>query len=441
MKGVNGCKGYGLIILCAILGAVGIFSKQSAEALTTDLFTNRLTPSIAGCPLFPASNVWNARVDNLPIDPYSNAYINSIGSNIGLHPDFGAGEWDGGPIGIPYNVVPGNQPPVEVTFDYDDESDPGPYPIPPDAPVEGGSDRHVLVVDRDRCKLYELWNAWPQAGGSWRAGSGAVFDLTSNALRPETWTSADAAGLPLLPGLVRYDEVAAGAIHHALRFTAQSTQRAYVWPARHYASSSTDPARPPMGQRFRLKASFTIPPSFSPETKVILTALKRYGMFLADNGSNWYISGAPDSRWNDEKLVSELRQVKGSDFEAVDESGLMVNPNSGQVSGVRDLRVSQAITGTGWLTATLRWTAPTSAVTTTVRYAFTPLTEDTWGSAAVINDTLPGSTDRLTARLSYSGGVVYFALKGQTANGGWTALSNNAFWPRRDVYLPVISRH
>jgi hypothetical protein len=297
-----------------------------------------------------------------------------------------------------------------------------------------------LVVDRDRCKLYELWNARPQAGGSWRAGSGAIFDLNSNALRPDTWTSADAAGLPILPGLVRYDEVAAGAIHHALRFTVQNTQQAYVWPARHYASYSTNPARPPMGQRFRLKASYTIPANFSPEVKVILTALKTYGMFLADNGSNWYISGAPDSRWNDDRLANELRQIRGSDFEAVDESSLMVNPNSGQISGVRDLRVSQAITGTGWLTATLRWTAPTSAVTTSVRYAYTPLTEDTWGSAAVITDTLPGSADTLTAGLSYSGGVVYFALQSQTANGGWTALSNNAFWPHQDVYLPVISR-
>jgi hypothetical protein len=285
-----------------------------------------------------------------------------------------------------------------------------------------------------------MWNARRQAGGSWRAGSGAIFDLNSNALRPDTWTSADAAGLPILPGLVRYDEVAAGAIHHALRFTVQNTQQAYVWPARHYASSSTDPARPPMGQRFRLKASYIIPANFSPEVKVILTALKTYGMFLADNGSNWYISGAPDSRWNDDRLVNELRQVKGSDFEAVDELGLMVDPNSGQVSGVRDLRVSQAITGTGWLTATLRWTPPTSAVTTALRYAYTPLTDDTWGSAVLIADTLPGSADTLTAGLSYSGGVVYFALKSQTANGGWTALSNNAFWPHQDVYLPVISR-
>jgi hypothetical protein len=422
------------VIDSSVAAAPGIVTLQTAPAAA-----QMAAATVDGCPVFPADNVWNARVDMLPVDSHSDAYIATIGAATGLHPDFGA-DWNGGPFGIPYTSVPGSQPLVTVTFDYVTESDPGPYPIPPDAPVEGGSDRHVLVVDRDDCKLYEMWNARRQPGGSWRAGSGAVFDLNSNDLRPDTWTSADAAGLPILPGLVRYDEVAAGAIHHALRFTAENTQQAYVWPARHYASTSTNPARPPMGQRFRLKASYTIPAHFSPEVKVILTALKTYGMFLADNGSNWYISGAPDSRWNDDRLVNELRQVKGSDFEAVDESGLMVDPDSGQVSGVRDLHVTQAITSTGWLTATLGWTAPTSAVTTTVRYAYAPLTEDTWDSAAVITDTLPGSTDMLTAGLAYSGGVVYFALKSQTANGGWTALSNNAFWPHQDVYLPVISR-
>jgi hypothetical protein len=428
-----------LVVSLPVVDFSAAVAPDTAILQTAPAATRMPAAAIDGCPLFPADNVWNARVDTLPVDPHSDDYVATIGADTPLHPDFGA-DWNGGPFGIPYTTVPGSQPLVALTFDYASESDPGPYPIPPDAPIEGGSDRHVLVVDRDHCKLYELWNAWPQAGGSWHAGSGAVFDLTSNALRPETWTSADAAGLPLLPGLVRYDEVATGSIHHALRFTAQNTQRSYVWPARHYASSSTDPARPPMGQRFRLKASFTISDSFSPEVKAILTALKTYGMFLADNGSNWYISGAPDSRWNDDRLVNELKQIKGSDFEAVDESGLMVDANSGQVSGVRDLRVSQAITGPGWLTATLRWTAPTNAVTTTVRYAYSPLTEDTWGSAVVISDTLPGSVDMLTAGLSYSGGVVYFALKGQTANGGWTALSNNAFWPHQDVYLPIVSR-
>ena len=289
-------------------------------------------PSLAGCPVFPADNIWNVAVDTLPVHPRSADYVRSIGETAGVHPDFGSGTWDGGPIGIPYVVVPGSQPPVPVSFDYADESDPGPYPIPPDAPIEGGAassgDRHILVLDRDRCRLYELFSAYPQGGG-WRAGSGAVFDLTSHALRPAGWTSADAAGLPILPGLVRYEEVAAGAIRHAIRVTAPRTQRAYVWPARHYASSQTDPALPPMGQRFRLRASYDLS-GFAPEVRVILMAMKVYGAILADNGSAWFVSGVPDERWNNDVLVGQLRVVKGSDFEAVDVASLMVDPDSGQ---------------------------------------------------------------------------------------------------------------
>ncbi len=289
-------------------------------------------PTIAGCPVFPADNVWNTPIDNLPVDPNSSAYISSIGATTGLHPDFGT-VWEGAPIGIPYNIVPGTQPKVDITFDYSDESDPGPYPIPPDPEIEGGpdssGDRHILVLDNDNCVLYETFYSWPQADGSWWAGSGAVYDLQSNALRPSGWTSADAAGLAILPGLVRYDEVFSGEITHALRFTVQNTRRAFIWPARHYASTLTSTNYPPMGQRFRLKASFNIS-GFSSEVQVILRALKKYGMILADNGSNWYITGVPDSRWNDDTLVGELRLVKGSDFEAVDESSLMVNPDSGQ---------------------------------------------------------------------------------------------------------------
>jgi hypothetical protein len=288
---------------------------------------------IAGCPVLPADNVWNAPVDTLPVHPRSSAYVNSIGASVGMHPDFGAAMWNGGPIGIPFITVPGSQPRVPVSFDYASESDPGPYPIPPGAPIEGGpgssGDRHVLVVDRDNCVLYELFAAYPQPGGGWHAGSGAVFDLRSNALRPSGWTSADAAGLAILPGLVRYDEVAAGEIRHALRFTARVTQRAFVWPARHFASSNTSPNVPPMGQRFRLRASFDVTP-FPPAVQVILRALKKYGMMLSDNGSNWYLSGVPDPRWNDDQLVSSLRLVKGSDFEAVDVSPLLLDPNSGR---------------------------------------------------------------------------------------------------------------
>jgi hypothetical protein len=215
---------------------------------------------IAGCQVFPADNIWNARVDSLPIHPNSDAYVAEIGLSAEVHADFGSGEWDGGPIGIPFVVVPGTQPKVGVTFFWDDESDPGPYPVPPDAPVEGGpdaaGDRHVLVLDQGACGLYELFYAYPQTGGSWTAYSGAVFDLRSNALRPADWTSADAAGLPILPGLVRYDEVASGAITHALRFTAPHTRSAYIWPARHEASDLTGPQYPPMGLRVRLKAGF-----------------------------------------------------------------------------------------------------------------------------------------------------------------------------------------
>ena len=224
--------------------------------------------------------------------------------------------------------------PVPIRFAaYEDESDPGPYPIPPDAPIEGGAnargDRHVLVVDSADCRLYELYRAFPQEDGSWQADSGAIFDLRSHMLRPAGWTSADAAGLPILPGLVRYDEVTAGEIRHALRFTIPQTRRAYVWPARHFASSLMGTEYPPMGQRFRLRASFDIS-GFSSEVQVILQALKTYGMIVADNGAAWYISGTPDERWNNETL-RQLRQVRGSDFEAVDVSSLMLDPNSGQV--------------------------------------------------------------------------------------------------------------
>ena len=293
-------------------------------------------PQVAGCIVFPADNVWNAPVDTLPVDSSSDAYISTIGADDGLHADFGSGEWppgSGSPIGIPYVGVRESQPKVDVDFDYDDESDPGPYPIPDDPPIEGGSesdgDRHILIVDRDTCTLYELYYAFPQSDGSWHAGSGAVFDLSSNALRPEGWTSADAAGLPILPGLVRYDEVASGEIRHALRFTAPQTRKEYVWPARHYASSLTGTRYPPMGQRFRLRSGFDLS-SFSAEVQVILRALKEYGMILADNGSAWFVSGVPDERW-DNDVLHELHQVPGSEFEALDESSLMADPDSGQV--------------------------------------------------------------------------------------------------------------
>jgi hypothetical protein len=255
--------------------------------------------SLRGKRIFPADNPWNQDISALPVDPNSANLIASMGLTTGLHPDFGT-TWNGVPNGIPYVVVSGTQQKVPVTFtDYGDESDPGPYPVPANAPIEGGAnstgDRHVIVIDRENWKLYELFGASPVNGGaSWSAACGAVFDLNSNSLRPAGWTSADAAGLPIFPGLVRYDEVVElQEITHALRFTVQRTRRAYVYPARHFASNNTDPNLPPMGMRVRLKASFDIS-RFSPNMQVILRALKKYGMIVADNGSNWYVSGAPD---------------------------------------------------------------------------------------------------------------------------------------------------
>ncbi len=289
-------------------------------------------PQVAGCAVFPADNVWNARIDSLPVHPNSDAYVAAIGMDAHLHPDFGTW-WNGQPIGIPFAVVPGDQPRVPVTFDYVDESDPSPYPIPPGVPIEGGpngdGDRHVLIVERDDCVLYELFDAWPQGDGSWHAGSGAIFDLSSHALRRAGWTSADAAGLPILPGLVRYDEVASGYIGHALRFTAPRTRRAYVWPARHYASQLTGEQYPPMGQRFRLRGDVDIS-DFSSSVQVILRALHEYGMFLADNGSPWFLTGTHDPRWDDD-LLGELKRLRGWHFEAVDAAGLMLDADSGQV--------------------------------------------------------------------------------------------------------------
>ena len=281
--------------------------------------------------MFPANNVWNTPVDQLPVDPNSAAYVSSVGTTSYLHPDFDS---TGG--GIPYVVVGSTQPKVPVVFGTGaSESDPGPYPIPANAPIEGGAsasgDRHVLVMQSGSCMLYEMYAAYPQSNGSWQASSGAVFNLNSNQLRPAGWTSADAAGLPILPGLVRYDEVASGVINHAIRMTAPHTRQQYIWPARHDASALTGAQYPPMGQRFRLKASFDITP-YPADVQVILTALKKYGAILADNGGAWYLTGAPDSRWNDANM-HKLQQVLGSNLEAVDESSLMSDPNSGVVLG------------------------------------------------------------------------------------------------------------
>jgi hypothetical protein len=295
------------LVLCGL-------SISVAAAATSPL------PGAPRCRVFPASNPWNRRVDNLPVTNQSAAIIAAIGAAATVHADFGSGRWRGDPIGIPITVVSGPQPKVRLTFDYPHESDRGPYPIPARVRIEGGSDRHAVIVDRDRCRLYELYALQRRGDGSWHAGSGAIWNLDSNRLRPAGWTSADAAGLPILPGLARYDEVARGRIDHALRFTAERTRRAYVYPARHFASDEKDPLLPPMGLRVRLKASYAIA-GFPRQARIVLSALKRYGMIVADNGSSWYVSGAPDPRWSNDDLHT-LDRVPGSAFEVVDTSSL-----------------------------------------------------------------------------------------------------------------------
>jgi hypothetical protein len=291
---------------------------DAAEVLAADVeaFVYGAMPVIGGCPVFPPDNAWNTDISAFPVHPNSDAYIARIGAG-NLHPDFGT------VYGIPFTTVPGHQPRVPISFYYAGQSDPGPYPIPPDAPIEGGSDRHVLVIDRDDCVLYEVFDA-EFAGSEWLAGSGAVWDLAVNATRPPGWTSADAAGLPIFPGLVRYEEVVEqGEIRHALRFTVSQTRRGYIFPASHFASDSDDPDLPPMGLRLRLKAGFDVS-GFHPHVQVILRALQRHGMIVADNGSSWFITGAPDPRWDDE-ILDQLKTVGGGNFEAV-YTGPVVTP-------------------------------------------------------------------------------------------------------------------
>jgi len=309
--------GFALVIGC---GGSGRGLEIVEPATTTGVPNLGIGANMNGYRPFPATNPWNTPINTEPVDPNSANLIASIGLNTGLHPDFGA-NWDGGPFGIPYIVVAGTQKKVPMIFQTADQSDPGPYPFPANAPIEGGAkstgDRHVLVIDRDHHELYETWSSYPnKIFTAWTCGSGAKFDLTSNTLRPAGWTSADAAGLPIFPGLVRYDEVVTnGVINHALRFTVDKTRHAYVSPARHYASNNTSVNLPPMGMRVRLKASFDIS-KFPKAAQVILTCLKKYGMFVADNGSNWYISGAPDARWDDD-VMNTLKTVEGKNFEVV----------------------------------------------------------------------------------------------------------------------------
>ena len=317
-----------ILLLIVLLVPTGSSLAAPLPAITAN---SALGPMLSGCTVFPANNIWNTRIDTLPVNARSSAWISSIGRSTGLHMDFGSGIWPdpgGGPIGIPYNPVPATQPGVYMgksQFQYWDESNLGYYPIPTSPRIEYGSDHHILIIQQGTCKLYELYAAH-KVGGIWHAGSGAIWNLTSNALRPNTWTSADAAGLPILPGLVRYSEIAAGAINHAIRFTANNTA-GYIWPARHLTSPASANI-PPMGARFRLKASFNIS-SYPAKMQILLLAMKRYGIILADNGSDWYIGGAPNSLWNND-MLHLLDNITGSNFEAVDESSLMINANSGQ---------------------------------------------------------------------------------------------------------------
>lgn len=303
--------------LAVLVAVVGVATLTGSAAAMPNVSRYR---RLGACTVFPSTNVWNKRVDSLPTRSDSATLIATIGASTGVHADFGtfAG------YGIPVNRVSSSQTKSTVGFQWPDESDPGPYPIPASPKIEGngaGGDRHLLMVDMTGCRLWELY-ATSHGTSGWTAGSGAIWDLRSNALRPDGWTSADAAGLPIYPGLARYDEVAAGAINHALRFTAPVTRSQHLYPARHDAGSGTSASLPPMGLRLRLKASVDIS-RFGPQARVILTALKRYGMILADNGSAFYISGAPDPGWNDDGLHDDLAQIRGSMFEAVNTTGLV----------------------------------------------------------------------------------------------------------------------
>lgn len=292
--------------------AVGLTAGAAAPAAAP-------LPSAPACPVFPAGNVWNQDISALPVASNSDTLIANIGLDTGLHPDFGS--YRG--YGIPYNTVPGSQRKLTVRFDYSSQSDHVGYPIPRRPRIEAGSDHHMLIVDSGTCKLYEMWNVRHTRRG-WRAGSGAVWKMTSNALRPDGWTSADAAGLPILPGLVRYPEVSAGVIDHALRFTAPQTRDAHIYPARHDAGSGSSASLPPMGLRVRLKSSFDLS-QLSPQARVVAVALQHYGMILADNGSPWYVSGVSNKRFNDDDLRT-LNRITGRDLEVVDTSGLVNTP-------------------------------------------------------------------------------------------------------------------
>ncbi|WP_212829421.1 hypothetical protein [Catellatospora sp. TT07R-123] len=334
------------LITTALLGACGtapdpqptfVAAPSASAAAASAVASPAASPSpaaaAAACGVFPADNVWRLDVSKLPVHASSAAYVRSIGADAHMHPDFGSGLWEGAPIGIPVTTVKPGQAKVKVTFEYAGESDKGPYPVPADAKVEGGrgsdGDRHVILYDPAACKVYELYAAYPNGSG-WRAGSGAIFDLRSNRLRPAGWTSADAAGLSVFAGLVRYDEIAKGRIDHALRITVPRSRDTYLWPARHAASDRSDASLPPMGLRLRLKAGVDVS-KFPKQARIVAEAMKTYGVIVADNGSPWYLSGAPDERWSNDALRA-LKDLQGSDFEAVDVGKLAGDRDSGAVA-------------------------------------------------------------------------------------------------------------
>ncbi len=348
-------------MFAAIVLQCGTITQGFAQRGTCAVMTVGQLTSLNGFVPFPSSSLWNTDISSAPVDPNSANYINYIGSTVTLHPDFGSGLYAGQSIGIPYQVVAGTQANVTVKLGaYADESDPGPMPIPSNALIEGypkpgNGDRHVLVLDNGGCWLYELYNSKKLSSTEWAANSSAIWDMTIDEQRPYTWTSADAAGLPIFPGLARYDEAAAGAINHALRFTVPTTQAAFTAPASHWASSVTDPNAPPMGMRLRLKASFDIS-SFSAANRVILTALQHYGMILADNGSAIYISGAPDSRWNNNDLGA-LKSIAASNFDVIQMDTIYTSANvpTGPSLAISNFSASPGSITTGQ-SATLNWT-------------------------------------------------------------------------------------
>ena len=352
-----------LMTVMAILAALAVVAGPTSPTAAAGP-----PAGLGDCPIFPADSFWHADVRSLPVHPQSATWLANMGGPTRrLHPDFGD---SGGPqpYGIPYAVVDESHADVTVAFEYDDESDPGPYPFGPDIPVEGGSDRHALMLDRSSCRLYELFAAeWN--GGSPTAGSGAVFDLRSNALRPSGWTSADAAGLAIFPGLLRRDEVLSGRIDHPIRMTAQQTDRTFVWPARHQAGARRDPNLPPMGAWFRLRADYPTD-GLHPHTKVILEAFKTHGLILADNGSNWYFTGAADPGW-ESQVLNELKALQAGSFEAIDQSSLMDDPNSGRIRGASAPAPAPTTTAAPAPDPTTT-VAPPRATTTTARRTLAP---------------------------------------------------------------------